>query len=119
MRFIKDLLSPWALLTFMSLMVMPAYGLAETPTVLSGVSGSVTILHQPSGIDYYYDLNRNSATVYPVFPGVRWYSAQDRHGKTTQGYLFDPMPRTSFGEPFSTLPSVLDNPYHYDMPASR
>ena len=101
------------------LLPVPAFAGDPSPSWMTSPSGNVTVLHQPSGIDYAYDMNRNSATIYPVTPTSRWYSAQDAHGKITQGYLFDPMPRASFGEPFSTLPSVLDNPYQYTMPSDR
>ncbi len=76
------------------LMLLPtsaAFAQSEPPI---GLHGSATVLHPAPGVDYYYDLNGGSSTVYQTAPNTSWYSSQDSQGRiTSDGYLFDPNPR--------------------------
>lgn len=102
------------LLALLTLILLPVSAMADDASWLSAPSGNVTVLHQSSGIDYYYDQHRNSGTVYDVLPGLRWYSTQNSQGKITQGYVYEPFPRT---EPlrvpsYTPLPSPSYPPLH-------
>jgi len=63
----------------------------STPPI--GLQGSAIVLHPSPGVDYYYDLNGNSTTVYRTAPNTSWFSSQDRYGRiTSQGNIYDAMP---------------------------
>ena len=99
------------LLILFAALLLPVSAVAGEPSWLSTPSGSVTVIHPGPGYDYLYDDHRNTATIYDVMPGVRWYSAHDAHGKTTsQGYLFDPYPRSA---PLSVPESLRSSPSPY------
>ena len=79
------------LLMLFTLLLLPVSAFAQSvPPV--GLQGSVTVVHPAPGVDYYYDQQGNSTTVYRTAPDISAYSSQDSHGHIiAQGYVFDPL----------------------------
>jgi hypothetical protein len=81
-------------LLFFMLLLFPLSSFAQSVPPI-GLEGSATVIHPSPGVDYYYDLNANSTTVYTTTPYSSWYSSENRHGRiTAQGFVFDPNPRS-------------------------
>ena len=90
------------LLMLFALLLFPLSVFAQSVPPI-GLQGSATVIHPAPGVDYYYDLNGNSTTVYRTAPHVSAYSSHDSHGRIiAQGFVFDPNPRS---EPLRVSPS--------------
>ena len=80
------------LLILFALLLLPVSVFAQSVSPI-GLQGSTTLIHPAPGIDYYYDLNGNSTTVYRTAPNVSAYSSHDSHGRIiAQGFVYDPDP---------------------------
>lgn len=100
------------LLMLCTLLLLPVSAFAQSvPPV--GLQGSVTVVHPSPGVDYYYDQQGNSTTVYRTAPDVSAYSSHDSHGHIiAQGFVFDPNPRS---EPLRVPESMQYQPESRDM----
>lgn len=100
------------LMLFMLLLIPVSVFAQSTPPV--GLQGSVTVIHPAPGVDYYYDQQGNSTTVYRTAPDISAYSSHDSKGHIiAQGFVFDPNPRSEplrVPESMQYLPSNTQEP---------
>jgi len=81
-------------MTFMLFMALLLFPFSLSAQVLPLDSNGLTLIHPSPSTSYLYDQRGNSATIYEINPGVRWYSQENQQGRiTSQGYVFEPIAR--------------------------